>query len=296
MDLPNGTVVNRPRVLGVRIDVEGDPARAEPRPGESVTLRWLVVPGGDAWMSALTACVAAPANTGFPGCAEAPFAFAPPGTPSPSPSFALSVPVGAAGRSILVAGVLCANGVPTLPEEGLPDCEGEDATTERVIFTFDVAGDAPPNQHPSWAEQTFTIDEQAWDAPPAELPTSGCAAVAGAPALPRITRRIEDEPSTITFTTRAEDRETYDELVLGEMPTFETRREDLRITHAATGGFFPRLSTEVFDDEAPTPNVPWRHPTEEEVPEDGLTVRFWFVMRDGRGGMDWIERAACVVR
>jgi hypothetical protein len=67
------------------------------------------------------------------------------------------------------------------------------------------------------------------------------------------------------------------------------------VTHVATAGLFSRLQTEVFDDDAPDPEVIWRHPDADEVPEDGLTVRFWFVVRDGRGGMDWVERAVCVV-
>lgn len=297
MSLPNGTVVDRPRVLGVRVEVEGDAARAEPRPGEAVALRWLVVPGADAWTSALTACLAAPVNAGLPRCAGPPFEFAPPGAPTPDPRFAFTVPADATpGSTVLVAGILCAGGAPVLPDEGLPDCEGEGATVERVVFSFSVAGMQQPNRHPSWEGQTLTIDEQPWEPPPAELPASGCASVAGDPSLPRLAWRDEDDPLTLTFTTRPEDREPFEALVLGEMPRLESRREDLRVTHAATAGRFARLSTEIFDDESSTGEVPWRHPPLEEVPEGGLTARFWFVLRDGRGGMDWTERAACLVR
>jgi hypothetical protein len=127
------------------------------------------------------------------------------------------------------------------------------------------------------------------------LPETGCASVAGAASFPRVEQRGEDDPSVVTFTTSSTDRETYQALVLGEMPSFVARQEDLRITHAATAGQFARLFTEVFDDESPTPEVPWRHPAAEDVPEEGLTVRFWMVLRDPRGGMDWTERALCVV-
>ena len=72
-------------------------------------------------------------------------------------------------------------------------------------------------------------------------------------------------------------------------------REDLTITHLATAGEFARLTTIVFDDDAPDPEVEWVHPEADDVPADGLTVRFIFTVRDGRAGMDWVERAACVV-
>jgi len=32
-----------------------------------------------------------------------------------------------------------------------------------------------------------------------------------------------------------------------------------------------------------------------EAPEDGLLVRLTFVIRDGRGGTDWVERGLCVL-
>ncbi len=41
-DLPSGSYLDHDRALGVRIEVEGDPSRASPIPGEVVTARWIV--------------------------------------------------------------------------------------------------------------------------------------------------------------------------------------------------------------------------------------------------------------
>ncbi|HJL20513.1 MAG TPA: hypothetical protein RMH99_32900 [Sandaracinaceae bacterium LLY-WYZ-13_1] len=292
-DLPSGVRIERPRVLAVRVRIDGEPQRAQPRPGETITLRWLTAPEGGAWTGALTACVAAPGNTGLPRCMGEPFAIAPPGPPSARPTFTLTMPEDAAGE-VLIGGVLCEGGTPALPEDGLPTCEGESATTELVTFDLSLATDQPPNRHPSWDDETFMLDGVTWTAPD-DPPATGCAEAAGGAALPRVPRRGEEEPSAVRFSSSPDDREAFEELVYGDPPSIEEMREELLVSHVATAGLFSRLSTEVFDDDAPAPEVSWRHPDAEDVPDDGLTVRFWFVVRDGRGGMDWVERAACVV-
>lgn len=298
MDLPTGVRVDRPRVLGVRVDIDGDPERAAARPGDALTLRWLVVGHeGDPpeWSNAMAACVARPSNLGIPTCDGAPFAFQLPTEPTAAPSFAFEIPgdVPVEGREteILVIGVLCAGGTPVFSMDDLPSCEEEEAIAERLIFAFPLVeadAEADANQHPSLGDETLTIDDTPWPASDV-VPESGCAGG----DLVQIRARVEDEPSFVRLTTSPSDREMYDEVVLGEMPRVVETREELLVTHVATAGLFTRLQTEVFDD--PPLEVPWRHPDPEEIPDDGLTVRFWFVARDQRGGMDWVERALCVV-
>ena len=50
-----------------------------------------------------------------------------------------------------------------------------------------------------------------------------------------------------------------------------------------------------FDDTPTTPTLTWEMPPRGTIPANGLLVRFWFVLRDGRGGSDTIERALCIV-
>lgn len=288
MDLPTGVQVERPRVLGVRVDVDGDPERAAAQPGDSLTLRWLVVGSGTErpeWSTAMAVCAAAPSNIGIPTCDGAPFAFQLPTPPTSEPSFSFEVPTDTEATELLVLGVLCSGGTPVFSMDDLPSCEEEEAVAERVIFSFPVARTAP-NRHPSLSDEALTFDDAPWPASDA-VPDSGCA---GGDLL-QVEARGEEDPSFIRLTTSPDDREVYEELVLGETPRVEETREELLVSHVATAGLFTRLQSEVFD-EAPV-EVPWRHP--EEIPADGLTVRFWFVARDQRGGMDWVERALCVV-
>lgn len=300
-EIPDGTLLERPRVLGARIQIEGEPERASPRPGEDATLEVFTASNdGATWTGALTACVEAPSFMGIPGCAGMPFAFSAPGAPTESPELALSLPDASAfaggSSSILIAGVLCSGGTPSTEtdESMLPVCEPAEATREVITFSVPVAlGMQPPNQHPTLADETFFIDDMEW-APPDAPPASGCASATG-PALPRVPWTDEENPSVLRFTSDPADREEYQELVLGETPMFIDSREDLQVTHLASAGDFQRLETEVFSDDAPDPSVEWAHPPQEDIPAEGLTVRFFFIVRDGRAGMDWTERALCLV-
>ena len=296
-DLADGSLLDRPRVFGARLVVEGDDSRAEPFFGESVTVRWLVdSPARDAeWTSAVTACVSGPAIQGIPVCASEPFAIAPP-TTSAAPTFSFTVPdadvFGAAPR-IAIAGVLCANGTPTLPDDGLPECEPETATREIVTFIVDVATSAPPNRHPSFRDDALELDGDPWPAPTEPPPATGCARGESSPGFPDVRRLSDEEPSVLRATTDADDREVYQRLVFGEdAPRLVEDREDLTISHIATAGTMQRPRSEVFEDAMPAASVEWTHP--DEVPAGGLTVRFLFVLRDGRGGVDLAERALCL--
>lgn len=305
MDLPTGVLLERPRVLGVRVIAESDPELAQPVPGESTTLRWLTAPGTTGWTYALTACVARPSTQGLPQCEGEPFAVGFGMTPSAEPEWTFTVPAGAAG-TLLVAGVLCADGTPALPSEGetLPGCDGENATTEILTFSVALAGMGPINRHPEWTDDAFTIDEMAWPIAPADLGDTGCL---GRDGVPQISRRlptmedgeeVEPDPSELGYTVRSQDRETFEALVLGDPPFFEEQTEELTITHVATQGNFVRLRSVVFDQDSETNTVQWEHPDEEDLPEvptDGLTVRVWHVLRDGRGGMSIAQRAFCLI-
>lgn len=300
-DIPDGALLERPRVLGARMVFENEPERASPRPGEQGTLQFFTASNdGATWTGALTACVEAPSFSGIPGCAGDPFAFSLPGAPTESPELAMQIPDASAftslESSILVLGVLCSGGTPSMETDAsmLPTCDPPEATREVITFSIPVAvGMAPANQHPTWADETIFIDDVAWE-PPEAPPETGCASQTGA-SLPRVSWTDEENPSVLRFTSAPADREEFQELVLGEQPMFVDSREDLQITHIASAGDMQRLNTEVFSDDAPDPSVEWIHPLQEDIPEDGLTVRFIFVVRDGRAGMDWTERVLCLV-
>ena len=116
-------LVEEPRVLAARIEVEGEPERAAPFPGESATVRFLVAAPElePALGFALVACHSASSNVGLPSCHSAPFAESErlePEPGAPALSFALPEPdAGAARARLLVKGVICPNGAPRVSDD-----------------------------------------------------------------------------------------------------------------------------------------------------------------------------------
>jgi hypothetical protein len=74
-------------------------------------------------------------------------------------------------------------------------------------------------------------------------------------------------------------------------------REDLQLSTFATAGDIAQQRTYVEADDAreQTPVVvEWDAPSAKEVPADGLRVKFAFIVRDMRGGVDAEAREVCV--
>jgi len=278
-DLPSGALLERPRVLGVRVEVEGEPQRAAPRAGETFELRWLLAaPEPVEWSAALVLCGAAPNQTGVPSCAGAPFATLATDAPTATPTFTARVPDPAPEQIVLI-GTLTA----------------EAHEPETVLFVFPVAAqDDPPNQHPTLGDERITIDDRPWNVPETPPPSTGCASAPDTDAFPHVAARDEESPSLVELSIAPEDREPYREIVFGEGPTVVDAREEITVSHIASGGRLARLQSIVFDDDASRVRVEWQHPSSDTLPNDGLTVSFIFVARDGRGGMDWVERSLCV--
>ena len=84
-------------------------------------------------------------------------------------------------------------------------------------------------------------------------------------------------------------------MVLPAMTPASTRKETLQIAYASTDGTLEEAFGYVESD-APTSGqrvqVGWTAPSLQAGP---MRVRFYFVVRDLRGGCDWTRREACVV-
>ncbi len=95
------------------------------------------------------------------------------------------------------------------------------------------------------------------------------------------------------------ERPRYNETIIVE------QREELLISHAATkdfgqlGGYFSIVPRDADDDraEAEIPFTPPKAGSKEAkaVTEAGSLVRFYFVVRDQRGGVDFTTRSLCIV-
>jgi hypothetical protein len=274
-------LIDQPRVIGARVEAAGEPARAWPRPGERATVRWVVgAPAGAPSMRwALAACL--PGAGAGAGCA-APLAAAE-GDASPELSF--EVPalerLGSATQ-LVVAGVFCAGGAPSLTM-GEPACAGEGALPTVVTLPVPLALGPESNRSPDLSGAAVVLGGAPWALPAAEACASLPQIAAGGPAR------------SIGITLFGQ-REVYQSAANAEQIP-RPRRESIQLSHFATAGTLPRRFSfiDAADERDPaTLDVDWTPPPAAEVPPAGLVVRFYFVARDLRGGLDWQSRSLCV--
>ena len=279
--------IERPRLLGARLEVEGEPERAWPAPGERVALRWLLsAPSGPISSSyGFVACALSDARNNEPAvCAGAPFGGVLQAEPATAqPSFGFTIPGDTGLERIGVLGGVCAFGTSALADGGELECTGEGSRALPASFDVRLSGDEV-NHNPSLAAALPTLDGASWPAPLAEaLPGAPCDDAAPRLSASQGSARIELELD-------ASQREPIAVMEVGPS------RESLQLSLAATAGRLDQAYVVVRPDDA-RERVPvvvdWDAPR--TVPDAGSMVRFYFVLRDLRGGVDWLERDACVV-
>jgi hypothetical protein len=284
-------VIEKTRVLAARAEVQTEPERATPEPGEEATARWLVVSPGKmpeiGWT--LVACEPTPVATGASECEKRPFATSVVDSgDATTPELDFTVPDGYRAETVLVAGILCFGGTPPDPADMLrvwPRASGCDEGRAQAV-TFDVGvqtDDTTANQNPSLQDDRFELDGEPWLAPPSDI-DADCADGAGGAELPlasRASKKLE-----VTYASVGSDRE----------PTGDGSGESLLLASFSTDGKLERTFTVIEwngTGSQRTTSIDWTLP--KHASEAGRLVRFYFVSRDSRGGADWTDRAACVV-
>jgi len=312
------------RVIGARVEVEGDATRANPSPGEDVQVSVLVVdrgaePSKDPDVPALTpplltwffvACVPTPTRIG-PQICSAPITPCD-GCTGPPPTDRFAFPVigfqvppkeeldAVEARDVLLQGAVCGNGVPSPTaiqrfisgeSDDLEPCEGPEIIPGVPIQGRFVTIQIPierdpedPNLNPEISTVTFA--GKAWPPPydegvPRTAPRTGCErdlTDAERDAHPR----AGSGPSNIELFVPRNSLQSY--TVDGTDFT-----EEIQVSWLGDGGAF-EVSFSFITDPAVSILTQWQAP-----PEDGLLVRFNFVIRDGRGGLDRVERGLCVL-
>lgn len=133
------------------------------------------------------------------------------------------------------------------------------------------------------------------------LPWDGCA---NNPSLLQV--RVDSGEHTLRMRFDPSDRERYTEDIdKNGVPSTRDVREALAVTHAATtkggdvGRFDSLLADDEVDDKAEV-SVSYTPPDtngkgDHTVPENGRLVRFYFTVRDQRGGIDFAARELCLV-
>jgi len=307
------------RVIGARIDVEAAPGRANPSPGDDIQASILVIDRGATpkltW--SFVSCVPTPTRIGVPicgtlidgcdGCVGPP-----PSDPFAFPVVRFQVPseqeLDAVGATeVLLQGLVCGNGSPSedaiarvisgetndlVPCEGPPIVEGQPVEGRLITVQIPIERDPEdPNLNPEILDG-ISLNGSAWPPPyaegvPRDEPITGCKAdldalteqdrakhpVAGSP------------PSSINLSVTSDSLQSI--TIDGEAFT-----EEIQVSWLADGGGFEVAFS--FITQPPTSILTQWQPLS-DVPEDGRLVRFNFVVRDGRGGLDRVERGLCVL-
>ncbi len=276
-DLDPPTLIKRDRVLGAKVTVDGDPERAWPARGEQATVTLVTASPGESptfsWF--LAACPAA-TSSGMPACAGPIFASVQ--ERGPVPALQLTVPDDMAATSVVVTGAVCASGIVSVDAAtataACDDGSRVDLVSQHIFLTTPEA----TNHNPNIERAPFTIDGAIWE-PATE---TGC------DALPLVEAGSDRKIVGVAFADA--DLELFS-------TDSEASREDLQLAAFATAGEVVQHHTYVDPDDgdsvAPVA-LEWDPPSAEDVPADGLRVKFHFVVRDMRGGVDATTRELCV--
>jgi hypothetical protein len=279
------SLVERTRVIGARVEVEGAPERSSPRPGETANVSWLMTSPTDmpplGW--AFVLCPGASAGDDLGGVGEPLAIF----QGRDHPTMKVVVPAREAlgnASELVLFGRVCTASEPKLDATGRPVCtDSGDGTTAAVSITL---------ERDDWTNRNPVLDAEAFRF--ADLPWRATAAGATCADLPQVKAATEDH--VIRIETSAADRESY-VIMQGDPLRPTNKREWLQISQYITAGEYERSFSTIETDalgDRPSVEVKWEAPAADKVPAEGLVVRFTFVARDMRGGVDWTTRAVCV--
>ncbi len=288
------SLLEGPRVLGAKAEVEGDPSRAWVNPGDDVRVSWLVAePESNSEVSwSFTVCEAESTVRGLPYCADEPFVtISSEGVQAGAPSFSFTVPEAESllgNEDLLVAGGFCfgseirARGPGDDPES--LDCESGGELARATLHVGIIQGERG-NANPSIEEAELRFAGEPWEPWPLEAdPSAGCNQ---APIeLPRVAAGSTNH--VIEATIPEKDRETL-ERDSSRAPAHEV----YQLSHVVSAGELERPFS-VIDDDAPDPRIELLWDAPKGASAGGSIVRFFFVARDLRGGADFGVRAVCV--
>jgi hypothetical protein len=294
-DIVPASTIERTRVIGARVEVDGDPAVAQPAPGDRATVRFFVVDAAEpvpvSW--ALVACPASLNTRGATFCAGMPAGVSFVETPGTErPSIDVAVPPAAAlgdAREILIAGIVCGGGRPVfdmMEMEG--GCEGDGVSETLVTLTVPIAlGGAAPNRNPSIDGLVVRLSDRALElapvADPAALPLTDCTTTPGVTVVPR-------DDGDVTLATTGLDAEREDYVDADGMP-----REERFLMSTFNDGTSELEQQFAFFDEANLMDeTELLLPKARNLAPGGTLVRLHFVVRDQRGGIAMTSRAVCV--
>jgi hypothetical protein len=300
--LPPASGIQSARPIGARVQVRGDERRAWPRIGEAFSVQWLVAfpadPAPLTW--AFVACVPTPSSFGIPTCATAPFATSLQAEPSQeSPFMDLVMPdedVLRGATQVLLLGVLCTEGSPAIDlQNQRAQCAGGNGAQAANVNVFvPVLRSDAVNFNPQFYVDSITWQGSPWPPRDLEPPPTGCLSESPSPTLPVYSESEQASAPDVIIGVPSSERETYTIQNTSTGESMQVREEILISTFTTQGQMERKFS--VIDRLNPADPayvaVQWQPPSQAPSNE-GQTVRFYFVMRDQRGGVGWTTRVAC---
>lgn len=280
------TVVG-PRILGARVRAAGD-ASAEPRAGEGASIDWLAVSNEAGTLAATAAfCEAEPSSLGAPRCGGGAFGERGVELRLGEPltlDFTLPAELAPGSQWLAWLGSCGGAAAPFDAGESRFLCDGEGALG---AFYRGRIPDEAPNNNPVLADDELALGGEPW--PPAPVlaePGSSCVEL----PLPSIRAGV---PIDVRLDLGVDDREALPEVPGQHAPH---ARESLVYTHVATVPGLDRAFSAIdFDSDAAGFSVPFSVDADAVVPPDGEAIHFFLLVRDERGGVDWLRRDACLV-
>jgi hypothetical protein len=282
-----------PRVVGARVRAADDAASAEPRAGQGASIDWLVISNEAGTLAATAAfCAAEPSSLGAPRCSAAAFDERSVELRIGEPltlDFTLPAALGPGSPWLAWLGSCnnssSSNGAPAAFDATGSGFSCADGSALSAFYRGRAATDAP-NNNPVLADDEISIGGEPWlSADPVE-PGTACADL----PLPSVS---PDQQIQIGFELGVDDRESLPDSP-GQYAAHD--RESLVYTHLATlSGLDRAFSALDFDSDATGFAVPFNIAADVEARAEGETINFFLLVRDERGGVDWLRRDACLV-
>jgi hypothetical protein len=311
-------------VVAAVVDVAGKPGRANPDPEDDTAVSMLVIdlgarPPEEEELPSLTP---PPLEWAFVACIPAATTFGPPicqdlitpcnGCVETPPEDALAFPVVGfqvpsesaleedSASQVVVQGAICANGPPAEDSiirfiqgetDDINPCEDPVNEGRFVTVVIPIEADPEdPNLHPAIAD--VELNGRSWPPPfdqgvPRTAPRTGCRQ--NLDALPPSAREQHpvagDSPSTIDLLVTSDSLQTFTVDGVEDI-------EEIQVSWLSDGGGFDTAFSFITD---PARSILTAWQPFQTAPDDGLLVRFSFVIRDGRGGTDFVQRGLCVL-
>lgn len=275
--LQEGWLIDRTRVLGARVEAVDEPERASLAAGESGRILWLVAGPEDtsrlAW--AFAACLPPEGNFSDPACETSVLAAGSGSASAELVAMDITVPPAEeldAADELLVLAAFCSDGAPELDARTFTAtcASGEPLLASLLLRLASAGANAnPPPPSVRLGRSALPADDVAASVAPCD-PESGAPEIDAGGAKLDLVYEFDDAA-----------REAGESMLLS--------------TFVTSGKLDRQYSALDPDEDTPKEvDVSWTPPGEDAAGDSGVAVRFYVVLRDGRGGTSLARFSVCV--